>query len=106
MRTRDAAAVVLAVALMFALSWFPAGALIAGLVAGILEGNAARGFFAALGAGLIYALALTALAAGEGPVAVAFEFYYAYVVDTVACSIGGLLGGWAYRRFRRSRGNR
>ncbi|MFP3282731.1 MAG: hypothetical protein RXP97_01460 [Nitrososphaeria archaeon] len=103
MRAGDLVSVIAGVAILFALATFPAGALIAGIVAGAIEGNAAKGFLAALAAGVIYALALTVLAAGAGPVAIAFEFYYAYVVDSVICAVGGLVGGWAVRILRRIR---
>ncbi len=99
-RIRDAASVALGVAVLFALSWVPMGAVLAGLLAGAVEGNAAKGFFAALGAGVIYASVLTAEAAGAGPVALAFAFYEAYVVDTVLCAAGGILGGLAARSLR------
>jgi hypothetical protein len=103
LRVRDPAAIALGLALLLALARYPAGALAAGLASGALEGNAARGFLASLAAGMIYAILLTVMVVGKGPVAVAFEFYYAYVVDTVISSVGGLIGGWALRRRRRGR---
>ena len=88
-------------ALLFALSTVPADAVLVGIIVGVVEGNAVRGFMAALAAGMIYAVAITIAMTGAGPVALAFEFYYAYVVDTVLCTVGGLLGGWAFRILRR-----
>ena len=86
---------------MFALSTIPADAVLVGIIVGMVEGNAVRGFMAALAAGMIYAVAITIATAGAGPVALAFEFYYAYVMDTVLCTVGGLLGGLAFRTLRR-----
>lgn len=95
--------------MLFALSSVPIGAILAGIIAGAIEGNAVKGFAAALAAGIVYATAVTVASAGAGIVALTFEFYYAYVVDAVLCTVGGLLGGWISRALRRrlaSRGGR
>ncbi|MGC9076034.1 MAG: hypothetical protein ACP5HT_02135 [Conexivisphaera sp.] len=100
-RVRHVTSIAVGTVLLFALSTIPADAVLVGILVGAVEGNAVRGFMAALAAGMIYAVAITVAMAGAGPVTLAFEFYYAYVMDTVLCTVGGLLGGWAFRTLRR-----
>ncbi|MGC9177387.1 MAG: hypothetical protein ACP5G6_03070 [Conexivisphaera sp.] len=100
-RVRHVTSIAVGTALLFALSTIPADAVLVGILVGAVEGNAVRGFMAALAAGMIYAVAITVAMAGAGPVTLAFEFYYAYVMDTVLCTVGGLLGGWTFRTLRR-----